>query len=54
MAAVLLAGGLFILALGQNPFEIYGTIVSGAFRSAMAIQATIKYHDPAADLRRSA
>ena len=42
----LFIGGLFILALGYNPFEIYGTIVSGSFRSAMAIQATIKVMVP--------
>lgn len=40
------AGGLFILMLGYNPFVIYGTIVSGAFRSTMAIQATIKIMIP--------
>lgn len=49
MAAFLLslcAGGLFILLLGYNPFTIYGTIVSGAFRSEMAIQATVKIMIP--------
>lgn len=49
LAAFLLslcAGGLFILMLGYNPFEIYGTIISGAFRSKMAIQATIKVMIP--------
>lgn len=49
MEAVLLAfiaGGLFILAIGYNPFSIYLTILNGAFRSAMAIQATIKIMIP--------
>lgn len=36
------AGGLFILIIGQNPFSVFGTIVSGAFRSAMAVQGTVK------------
>ena len=38
----LCAGGVFILLIGYNPFEIYKTIWTGAFRSQMAIQATIK------------
>ncbi len=42
----LAAGGLFILCLGFNPVELYGTIVSGAFRSKMAIQATVKIMIP--------
>lgn len=42
----LIAGGVFILAIGYNPMEIYGTIISGAFRSKMAIQATVKYAIP--------
>ena len=42
----LFAGGLFILLIGFNPIELYGTIVSGAFRSEMAIQATIKFMIP--------
>lgn len=49
LASVLLAlaaGGLFILVIGYNPFEVYGTLVSGAFRSAMAVQATIKIMIP--------
>ncbi len=40
------AGGVFILAIGYNPFEIYSSILSGAFRSSMAIQATIKIMIP--------
>jgi ABC-type uncharacterized transport system permease subunit len=42
----LFAAGLFMLAIGYNPFELYGTIASGAFRSAMAFQATIKIMIP--------
>ena len=45
LLAVLLAlaaGGLFILCLGYNPFTVYATILSGAMRSPMAIQATVK------------
>ena len=44
-AALLLAlaaGGIFILCLGYQPFAVYGTILSGSFRSAMAIQAVVK------------
>ncbi len=42
----LVAGGLFIIMIGYNPIELYGTIISGAFRSKMAIQATIKIMIP--------
>ncbi|NLK63944.1 MAG: ABC transporter permease [Tissierellia bacterium] len=42
----LTAGGLFILFLGYNPLELYGTIISGAFRSKMAFQATIRFMIP--------
>lgn len=45
LAALLLAltaGGIFILCLGYNPFAIYGTILSGSFRSGLAIQAVVK------------
>lgn len=42
----LIAGGIFILALGKNPFAVYQTIFSGAFRSKMAIQGTIKIAIP--------
>ncbi|MDD3139469.1 MAG: ABC transporter permease [Lachnospiraceae bacterium] len=42
----IVAGGLFILAIGYNPFSVYATIVSGAFRSEMAFQATIKIMIP--------
>jgi len=42
----LFAGGLFILLIGYDPIQLYGTIISGAFRSEMAIQATIKFMIP--------
>ncbi len=42
----IVAGGLFILFIGYNPFSVYGTIVSGVFRSTMAFQATIKLMVP--------
>ncbi|MGO5052717.1 ABC transporter permease [Lachnospiraceae bacterium LCP25S3_G4] len=42
----IVAGGIFILLIGYNPFSVYGTIVSGAFRSVMAFQATIKIMIP--------
>lgn len=40
------AGGIFILVVGYNPLLIYGTIFHGAFRSTMAVQATIKIMIP--------
>jgi ABC-type uncharacterized transport system permease subunit len=48
LAAVLSlsAGGIFLLALGHNPIVVYGTIVHGALRSKMAVQATIKIAVP--------
>ena len=42
----LIAGGVFIACVGQNPFVIYGTILSGAFRSVMAFQGTVKVMIP--------
>ena len=42
----LVAGGLFILCIGENPFAVYGTILKGSFRSSMAIQATVKIAVP--------
>lgn len=42
----LIAGGIFILAIGYNPFEIYGTILSGSLRSKLAIQSTVKIAIP--------
>lgn len=42
----LVAGGIFILFMGFNPFKVYGTIISGAFRSSDAIRATVKLTIP--------
>ena len=42
----LVAGGLFIACIGYNPFTIYETILSGAFRSSMAFQGTVKLMIP--------
>ncbi len=42
----IVAGGLFILAIGHNPFKIYGAIVQGAWRSKLAIKGTIKIAIP--------
>ena len=44
--ASLVAGGLFILAIGQNPFSVYATIVKGAWRSSIARKGTIKLAVP--------
>ncbi len=44
--AAIIAGGIFILAIGQNPFEVYSTIVDGAWRSSLAIKGTIKIAIP--------
>lgn len=40
------AGGIFMLAIGQNPFEIYASIIQGAWRSKIAIRGTIKIAIP--------
>ena len=42
----ILAGGLFILAIGQDPIKVYGLILSGATRSKLAFQGTIKLTIP--------
>ena len=42
----LVVGGLFIALIGYNPLEIYGTMITGCFRSEMAIQATVKFCIP--------
>lgn len=42
----IVAGGIFILCIGANPFKVYGTILSGAFRSGMSFQATVKVMIP--------
>ena len=46
VALSLIAGGIFIACVGQNPFVIYGTIISGAVRSVMAFQGTVKVMIP--------
>ncbi len=38
----LVAGGIFILCLGHNPFVAYKTIVYGAFSNAIYIKSTIE------------
>ncbi len=40
------AGGIFVLCIGHNPFGVYASIVSGAFRSAMAFQGTVRITIP--------
>ena len=42
----ILVGGIFILCLGKNPFAVYQSIFSGAFRSKLAFQGTIKIAIP--------
>lgn len=42
----LVAGGVFIACVGENPFVIYATIISGSCRSVMAFQGTIKLMIP--------
>ena len=42
----LIVGGIFIAAIGYNPFEIYATMITGCFRSPMAMQATVKFCIP--------
>ena len=46
MAIAIVAGGIFILAIGENPFQIYGTIIQGAFRSKLAVRGTVKLAIP--------
>ena len=46
VAISLIAGGIFIACVGQNPIVIYGTIISGAVRSVMAFQGTVKVMIP--------
>jgi len=46
LVAALIAGGIFILALGHNPFAVYASIVNGAWRSSMAIKGMIKIAIP--------
>ena len=46
VVAAIVAGGLFILCIGYNPFSVYGTIIKGAFSTSMAFQATVKVMIP--------
>ncbi len=49
LMAILLAlvtGGLFLLAVGFNPFPVYGTMISGAVGSASNLRETIKIAIP--------
>lgn len=46
VAAAIIAGGLFILCIGYNPFSVYRTIIKGAFSTSMAFQATVKVMIP--------
>lgn len=46
LVLALIAGGIFILVIGKNPFEIYDSIVQGAWRSPIAIRGTIKIAIP--------
>ncbi len=42
----IVAGGIFILAIGQNPIDVYISIVQGAWRSKIAIKGTFKIAIP--------
>ncbi len=42
----LVAGGIFILAIGHNPIKIYQSIFQGAWRSKLAVRGTIKIAIP--------
>lgn len=46
LLAALVAGGIFILIIGHNPFSVYATIVKGAWRSSIAAKGTIKIAIP--------
>ena len=46
LVLALIAGGLFMLATGSNPIEVFSTIITGCLRSPAAIQATIKIMIP--------
>lgn len=46
VVSAIVAGGLFILIIGENPFQIYGSIFQGAWRSSIAAKGTIKIAIP--------
>lgn len=42
----IIAGGIFIAAIGENPFAVYRDMVRGCFRSSISIQSTVKIAVP--------
>lgn len=46
LVLALIAGGLFILVMGKSPIGVYATMISGAFRSKMAVQAMVRIMIP--------
>ncbi len=46
IVVAIIAGGIFIFAIGENPFSVYATIVRGAWRSEISTRATIKIAIP--------
>lgn len=46
LVLALIAGAIFILIIGNNPFSVYKTMVEGAFRSKLAIYGTVKIMIP--------
>ena len=42
----LVAGGIFILCLGHNPFVIYGTMLKGCFNNVRSFQLTVRFIIP--------
>ena len=46
LVIAIVAGGIFILAIGHNPINIYASILQGAWRSKLAAAGTIKIAIP--------
>ncbi len=46
VALALVTGGLFIWALGNNPFAVYGTMIHGATGTASNVRETVKLAIP--------
>jgi simple sugar transport system permease protein len=46
VVAALLAGGIFLLALGHQPLEVYAAMWKGSFGSVMSTQGTVKIAIP--------
>lgn len=42
----LVAGGIFVSAMGTNPFEYYGTVITGNFKNAIYIKLLIRNFTP--------